>query len=152
MNHVLIAFLSLALLLDVHAADTPLSDPAVGTVDATGKLVVHVFDGNRAHLSTDYGVVMCHSADGWVRFTIADKAKNSVREFTNYDSYLTALSDLPKGGTLTIYDRCLMPKFYDFYPMHEELYQKFSRDCRKRGLRLAKEPKITCTCTAVEPK
>ena len=49
-------------------------------MDATGKLVVHVFDNRRAHLSADYGVVMCHSADGWVLFTIADKAKNSVGE------------------------------------------------------------------------
>jgi hypothetical protein len=145
-NHALTAFFVLALLLTMYAADRPLSDPAVGTVDTTGKLVIHVFYGNRAHLSTDYGVVMCRSADNWVLFTIADKAKNSVREFSNYDDYLAALSELPKGSTLTIYDRCLMPQFYDFYPMHHELYQKFSRDCHKRGLKLAKEPKITCTC------
>ena len=92
---------------------------------------------------------MFHAADGWVRFTIAEKFKNSVREFTNYDAYLDALAELPKGSTLTIYDRCLVPQLYDCYPVHQELYQKFSRDCRKRGLKLAKEPKITCTCTEV---
>src|SRR4051812_11211049 len=105
-------FLSFALYLDTSAADTPLSNAVVGTTDATGKLVIHVFNANTkspraVHLSTDYGVMMFRADDGWCRFVLADKPKNSVREFTNYNTYLAALSDLPKGSTLCIYDRCL---------------------------------------------
>lgn len=95
---------------------------------------------------------MFRASDGWCRFVLAAKRKNSVREFTNYNDFLGALSELPKGSTLTIYDRCLMPRFYDFYPVHEELYEKFSRDCRKRGIKIAKEPRITCTCEEAAPK
>lgn len=102
-NSVLLVLFSFALLLGARAADTPLSDPAVGTTDATGRLVIHVFDADtktphRTHLSTDYGILMFHAADGWVCFTIAHKSKNSVREFTNYDAYLDVLAELPKGS------------------------------------------------------
>jgi hypothetical protein len=133
-----------------------LSNPAVGTVDGRGKLVSHVFesesrDARPVHLSTDYGVMMFRAADGWSRFTLASKSTNSVREFTNYNAYLEALSALPKGSTLCIYDRCLVPTFYDFYPVHDELYRKFLRDCRKRGLNIAKEQKTTCTCKDAAP-
>ena len=91
--------------------------------------------------------MMFRADDGWCRFTLASKAANSVREFTNYDTYLEALSTLPKGSTLYIYDRCNVQTFYDFYPVHQELYRKFLRDCRERSLNVATEPKITCTCT-----
>jgi hypothetical protein len=131
-------------------ADGSLSDPAVGTVDATGKLVIHVFDPQskrpaRVHLSTEYGVLLFRNNNG-VRFAIAEQAGNSVREFDIYEDYLKALATLPKGSTLTVYDRCTVPLFYDFYPLHQEMYQKFTRDCRKRGLKVAKEEKIICTC------
>jgi hypothetical protein len=70
------------------AGDTPLSHPAVGTTDHDGRLIVHVFESEDrvpiyTHLSTDYGVLMFRATDGWCRFTLADRAKNSVREFTN---------------------------------------------------------------------
>jgi len=151
----LLALLSFALAFTSSATDK-LSNSAVGTTDATGKLIIHVFESEShdslpVHLSTDYGVMMFRGDDGWCRFTLASKATKSVREFTNYDAYLGALTELPKGSTLCIYDRCLVPTFYDFYPVHTALYQKFLRDCRKRGLNVAKEPKITCTCAAVEP-
>ena len=157
MKALLLAFLCFALVLNSSAADKPLSNPAIGTTDATGKLVIHVFNADSklpqaVHLSTDFGVMMFRADDGWCRFTLAAKTTNSVREFTNYNDYLNALSELPKGSTLTIYDRCLMPLFYDFYPVHAELYQKFTRECRKRGLNIAKEPRITCTCESAESK
>jgi hypothetical protein len=147
------ALLACALLIESRAAETPLSHPDVGTTDGSGSLVIHVFNADSkepvsVRLKTDYGVMMFRTNDGWVRFVLANKAKNSVREFTNYNAYLAALSELPKGSTLCIYDRCLMPTFYDFYPVHEELYAKFSRECRERGLKIAREPKIVCTCPA----
>lgn len=96
--------------------------------------------------------MMFRALDGWCRFVLANKSTESVREFTSYDEYLEALSEIPKGSTLNIYDRCQMPRFYDFYPVHQELYRKFSRDCRKLGLKLAKEPQITCTCEDLKSK
>lgn len=142
--------------MPISSGGDKLSNPAVGTADNTGNLVIHVFESEShdalpVHLSSDYGVMMFRAGDGWSRFTLASRATRSVREFTDYDAYLEALSKLPKGSTLCIYDRCLVPRFYDFYPVHTELYQKFLRDCRKRGLNVAKEPRITCTCTAFEP-
>jgi hypothetical protein len=144
----IIALFLVALLLAARGAEPSQSDARVGTTDTDGRIIIHVFDGCPAHLSSDFGIVMCHAADGWVRFTLARKAQKSVREFSNYNNFLEALAELPKGSVLTIYDRCSVPLFYDFYPVHQELHQKFSRDCRKRGLKLAEDPRITCTCTA----
>lgn len=133
------------------AQEKPLSDPVIGTADAEGNLALHVFSPGAkrpdiARLTTDYGVVMCRAKDGWVLFVLGDRAKKSVREFSNYNEFLSALDELPKEATLTIYDRCLMPVFYDFYPVHAELRRKFEKACEKRSLKVAKEPKITCTC------
>ena len=134
-----------------HADEEKRSDPMVGTLNSEGIVILHVFDdghgGKRnATLTTDYGIVMCRRPDGWVLFALGDRAKRSVQEFSNYDKYIEAIAALPKGSTLTIYDRCLMPRFYDFYPVHYELYKKFKKDCNKKGLKIAADPRITCTC------
>ena len=135
-----------------YAEEQKSSDPIIGTADASGNLAIHVFspgakNPNVARLTTDYGIVMCHSKDGWVLFVLADKAKKTVKEFTNYTTFLAALDEVPPDSVMTIYDRCSVPQFYDFYPVHFELYKKFRRDCGERGLKIAKDPKITCTCT-----
>ena len=139
-----------------HADDQKKSDPLVGTVDAAGRVILHVFNAGEgrkrpAGLATDYGIVMCRHAD-WVLFALGDRKKKSVQEFTNYDDFLEAVEAIPKGSAITIYDRCLMPRFYDFYPVHAELYSKFKKDCKARGLTLAKDPRITCTCEEPPPR
>ncbi len=139
-----------------HADDQKKSDPLVGTVYATGLVILHVFNAGEgrkrpAGLTTDYGIVMCRHAD-WVLFALGDRKKKTVQEFTNYDEFLEAIEAIPKGSTITIYDRCLMPRFYDFYPVHAELYSKFKKDCKARGLTLAKDPRITCTCEEPPPR
>ena len=139
-----------------RAEDPKKSDPLVGTQDAAGRVIIHVFDagegGKRpAALTSEFGVVMCRHAN-WVLFALGDRAKKSVREFTNYDRFIEALEAIPKGSTITIYDRCLMPTFYDFYPVHGELYDKFEKDCKDRGLKLAEDSKITCTCPDAAPE
>lgn len=150
MRHVIAS--ALILFGAVGVAEEPkLSDPVIGTADASGRLALHVFSPGAANpaiarLSTDYGVVMCRRQDGWVLFALGEREKKSVREFSNYDAFLGALDEVPKGSTITIYDRCLMPTFYDFYPVHSELWKKFRKNCEQRGLKLAEEPKITCTC------
>ena len=149
-----ITFLILSLF--AVAKERKLSDPLVGTVDQIGRVILHVYDagegGKRpAPLTSDFGVVMCRF-DGWVLFALGDRARKSVQEFTNYDRFLEALDTVPKGSTITIYDRCLMPQFYDFYPVHVELYDKFAAECKERGLTLAKDPNITCTCKDYEPE
>jgi hypothetical protein len=157
MNNRLIAIVWCLLTICGHADDQKKSDPLVGTVDANGRVIVHVFNAGEgrkrpAALATDYGIVMCRHAD-WVLFALGDRAKQSVQEFMNYDDFLEALKAIPKKSTITIYDRCLMPTFYDFYPVHEELYDKFKKDCKDRGLKVAGDSKITCTCpdAALEP-
>ncbi|MBL9142891.1 MAG: hypothetical protein JNM99_04335 [Verrucomicrobiaceae bacterium] len=153
-NHLIaIAWCLLAVL--ARADDQKKSDALVGTVDTSGRVILHVFDagegGKRpAALTSDFGIVMCRHAD-WVLFSLGDRAKKTVREFTSYDRFLEALETIPKGSTITIYDRCLMPTFYDFYPVHGELYDKFEKDCKDRGLKLAENPKITCTCPDAAP-
>lgn len=127
------------------------SHPSVGTKDATGQLVLHVFGANTesptvVHLSTEYGIMMCRRENGDCLFVIGDKAKNSVQEFSSYTNFLSALDDVTAGGVLTIYDRCTVPLFYDYYPVHSELYKKFRRECEKRGLKFAKNDEIVCTC------
>lgn len=156
MNNRLIAIVWGLLTICGHAADQKKSDPLVGTVDANGRVIVHVFNAGEgrkrpAALTTGYGIVMCRHAD-WVLFALGDRAKKSVQEFTNYDDFLEALKAIPKKSTITIYDRCLMPRFYDFYPVHEELYSKFKKDCKAMGLVLAKDPRITCTCEEPPPR
>lgn len=151
LKSLLVGTFAIALVFTGGAADPPVSDCSVGTTDATGALIIHVFGADskrpaRVHLSTPYGIMMFRAAGGGARFTFADQAKKSVREFDDYDDLLSALAQLPKGSTLTIYDRCTVPLFYDFYPVHQELSDKFSRDCRKRGLKVSNENKLTCTC------
>jgi hypothetical protein len=128
-----------------------LSDPIIGTADASGNLALHVFspgakNPNVARLTTDYGVLMCRGKDGWALFVLGDKAKKTVREFSNYERFIEAQGELPPDSVITIYDRCLMPRFYEFYPVHYELFKKFRRDCGEKGLIIAKDPKLTCTC------
>lgn len=145
------AIFALCLLPRINGAQVEPSDPLLGTRDSSGNLIIHVYTAEGADpisvpLETDYGVMLFHTRDGWVRFLLADRRKASVREFTNYADYLAALSELPRASVLHIYDRCTVPMFYDFYPVHQELYQKFRADCRKRSLKIAADPKITCTC------
>lgn len=140
----------------VHADDQKKSDPLVGTLDASGQVILHVFDAGEgskrpAALASDYGIVMCRHAD-WVLFALGDRAKKTVQEFTNYEEFMDALKAIPKGSIITIYDRCLMPTFYDFYPVHEELYNKFKKACKGMGLKVAEDSKITCTCEEVAPE
>jgi hypothetical protein len=135
----------------VLAEDEKLSDPIIGTADTSGNLALHVFGSgarnpNIARLTTDYGIVMCHRKDGGALFVLGDRARKTVREFSNYERFVDALGELPPDSVITIYDRCLMPGFYDFYPVHFELYKKFKKDCAEKGLKIAKEPKLTCTC------
>lgn len=150
-------FLPLLLLGMMAGADDEAkkSHPLVGTVDARGNLILHVFSAAKgedrpAALVTDYGVVLCRSRD-WVLFVLADRAKQRVFEFTNYGDFEKALAALPKGSEITVYDRCLLPEFYDFYPVHKELGRKFRRACGQRGLMVADDNRITCTCTAAGP-
>ncbi len=131
------------------------SHPLVGTVDARGNLILHVFsaakgDDRPAALVSDYGVVLCRSRD-WVLFVLADRARQRVVEFTTYGDFEKALAGLPKGSEVTVYDRCLLPEFYDFYPVHEELGQKFRRTCAQRELKVAEDNRTICTCTAAGP-
>lgn len=131
------------------------SHPLVGTRDARGNLILHVFGAAKgeerpAALVSDYGIVLCRSRD-WVLFVLADRAKQRVHEFTSYRDFEEALAALPKGSEITIYDRCLLPEFYDFYPVHEELGEKFRRACAERGLKVAEDARTTCTCTAAAP-
>ncbi len=134
-----------------YAEVKKVTEPVVGTADDSGNLVLHVFsqgakNPNVAHLTTDYGVVMHRSRDRGALFVLGDRAQKSVREFGSYADFVIALGELPPRSVVTIYDRCQMPRFFDFYPVHEELYFKFERDCAAKGVRIADEPKITCTC------
>src|ERR1043165_5112562 len=145
------AVLAVFLLPRIDGAQVALSDPLVGTTDNSGKLIIHVYTAEGADpipvpLETEYGVMMFHGRNGSARFLLANRQRASVREFTNYNEFLAALSEEPKASVLHIYDRCTVPQFYDFYPVHEELYEKFRTDCRKRSLKIAPSPKITCTC------
>lgn len=52
-----------------------LSDPIIGTADASENLALHVFspspkNPNVARLTTDYGVLMCRGEDGWALFVL----------------------------------------------------------------------------------
>jgi hypothetical protein len=150
-------FLPLLLLCPMAEADDEAkkSHPLVGTADARGNLILHVFSAGMgedrpAALVSDYGVVLCRSRD-WVLFVMADRARQRVLEFTTYGDFEKALASLPKGSEITVYDRCLLPEFYDFYPVHEELGQKFRRTCTQRGLKVAEDTRTTCTCTATAP-
>ena len=146
------AIVAVSLLPRINEAQVALSDPLVGTTDSSGKLIIHVYTAEGADpipvpLETNYGVMMFRGRDGSARFLLADRRKASVREFTNYNHFLAALSEVPRASVLHIYDRCTVGKFYDFYPVHEELYEKLRAECRKRSLRIAPDTKITCTCT-----
>src|SRR5262245_18402038 len=93
---VLAALFGIAFLFIGGAADKPPPDHSVGTTDATtGELIIHVFGPDckrpsRVRLSTPYGIMMFRAADGKARFTLADRAKKSVREFDSYDDFLKA--------------------------------------------------------------
>ena len=142
--------LALVVLSETCVAQSPASDPRIGTTDPSGRLILHVFTFEGAEpilvpLTSDYGIMMFRATDG-ARFTLADRRSGSVHEFTNYDHFLKALSALPTGSTLHIYDRCTVPLFMDFYPVQKELYQKFRADTRERSLKISTESKMTCTC------
>lgn len=157
-NKILILGLLVTLALALLAAglvwrpeERPVPDPVVGSVDGSGNLVLHVFSPGAkipdvACLMTDYGVVLYQSREHGAIFVLGDRAKKSVREFGSYAEFVEALGELPPKSVVTIYDRCTVPRFYDFYPVHEELFFKFERDCTAKGVRIANMPKITCTC------
>lgn len=135
----------------LNGAPVAPSDPLVGTTDNSGKVIIHVYTADGADpisvpLDTDYGVMLFRARAGSARFLLAERPNSSAREFTNYADFLAALSKLPRASVLHIYDRCLVPRFSDFYPVHQELYEKFRADCRKRSLKIAPNSKITCTC------
>ena len=131
-----------------HANPEPPSDPLVGTADASGRIILHMFTGPNgkkipAPLVTDYGIVMCRRANGTALFVLGDKARQSVTEYSNYELFINALTALPSGSVLTIYDRGQLPVFYDFYPVHKELYNKLERAIAKQGIRISEVRKLT---------
>jgi hypothetical protein len=150
LKNVAISLLSI-LLISCHAhSPKNEADPKVG-LDASGSLVMHVFGSGSQNarpvvLRTDYGVMMHRGIDGCGRFILATKASSMVREFTNYDEFIETMSELPKGSVIDIYDRCTVPVFYDFYPVHHELLVKFENDCHKHGLTITAQPIVTCDC------
>lgn len=127
------------------------ADPAIGSADESGNMVLHVFcpgekDPCVARLVTDYGVVICRDNQRGALFVLGDRARKTVREFGSYPDFAQALGELPPGSVVAIYDRCTVPRFYDFYPVHVELYKKFSRHCAAKEVKIADLPQITCTC------
>lgn len=135
---------------NTRAADKP-SDSLVGTTDKEGRLIFHVYKGGTMEkfpqaLTTDYGVGMYRRTNGEPLFVLGNRVAKSVKEFSNYDDFLRALAKLPKGSTVSIYQRCTVHAFYDFYPVEVELYKKFEKESRKMGLKIAEDPVITCTC------
>lgn len=137
-----------------HSKKKVVEDPFIGSADASGDLVLHVFspgakDPNVALLTTAYGVVLYHSRERGAMFVLGDRARNAVREFSYYPDFVKALGELPSDSVLTIYDRCTVPPFFDFYPLEEEMYEKLKRDCTRRRLKLGDMPKITCTCSSM---
>ena len=138
-----------------RSAEKQVAEPVVGSVDGAGDLVLHVFTPgeripNVASLTTDYGVVLYRSEEHGAMFVLGDRARKSVREFGYYPDFVKALGELPPRSVVTIYDRCTVPRFYDFYPVHEEMHFKLARDCAAKKLRIASIPKITCTCGGVQ--
>lgn len=128
-------------------------DPAVGSADESGDVVLHVFcpgekDPCVARLTTDYGVVIYRDSKRGAQFALGDRAGRTVREFGYYPDFVKALGELPRGSAVTVYDRCTVPHFYDFYPVNEEMCEKFSRDCAAKGLKIAGQ-NLTCTCAGV---
>lgn len=130
-------------------------DPVIGSADESGNLALHVFcPGEKepcvARLTTDYGVVMYRDNQRGALFVLGDRARKTVREFGYYPDFVKALGELPPGSAVTLYDRCTVPHFYDFYPVNEEMYEKFSGDCAAQGVRIADGQKLTCTCGGVQ--
>jgi len=97
-------------------------------------------------LRTPFGVMMVRDEHGAAHFILGKHSDKSRQDFTSYEDFLEALGALPKKSVITIHDRCLMPQFYDFYPVHEELLEKFEKDCKKMGLKVTEYPVIFCTC------
>jgi len=123
--------------------------PRVGEKDAQGRLVFHIYEGSNpkvVSLESDIGIMMFRRG-GWPVFLLADRRAGKVTEFTSYETFLESLSELPEKSKITIYDRCTVPLFYDFYPVHFKLREKFSEFCKSKGLILVEDPQITCTCT-----
>jgi hypothetical protein len=72
--------------------ERPVPDPVVGSADASGNLVLHVFspgakDPNVASLTTAYGVVLYHSREKGALFVLGDRAR---KPFANSATILTS--------------------------------------------------------------
>ncbi len=118
-----------------------------GSKDENGNLVIYCFDSaSPAVLTTDYGVVMYRDDKCMPKFILADRKAGSSKTFESYDEFTDVLGTLSKGSLLHVYDRCTVPHFYDFYPLHEELMEKFLKDARRVHVKVSKEPVIICTC------
>lgn len=145
------AFLIL-LLITACSKPQKAMEPAVkvGDTDSQGRLIIYVYKGTSpasipVPLRSDYGVMM-YRKGGEPHFLLAERKSKKLLDRTDYNAFLDDLQKLPSGTEISIYDRCTVPHFYDFYPVHRELAEKFAAFCEKHHLKIDEESKITCTC------
>lgn len=122
--------------------------------DEKGRPIIYSFGKTPVIMVSDYGVMVerCEQDKDEICFYLASRNPESVHSFSRWrwDEFLEAIGQLPKGSKLKIYQKCLLPSFYEFYPVHEQFAETLATECRNRGIVLLygnKEmPNLTCTC------
>ena len=121
-------------------------------VDSRNAVVLHIYKVKHKDLEipvllkTPYGVMVLRDEEGTAHFILGNQSDRSRQDFTYYENFLEALRTLPKGSVVTLYDKCTVSHFTDFHPMEWEFEKKLQKDCKKAGMRIAKDPVITCNC------
>jgi hypothetical protein len=97
-------------------------------------------------LLREYGIMIFNIGDETnpiARYELSKQSEKKILVFENYEDLLLALSELPKGSKIDIYDKCTVPIYYGLKDFSEK---KLVEYCKQHGLDISKHRNITCTC------
>lgn len=131
----------------VFGAEIESLECTAGQQNEQGNLIIHCFYGTiPVLLTTDCGFLVSRNQYGTPQFVLARRDLKQVQTFESWDDLLDTVRALPKRSTIHIYDRCTVPPFYSFYPLHQEFLAKVKKDFRRAGVLVAEPHIMTCTC------
>jgi hypothetical protein len=120
-----------------------------------GGLIIHVLEGPRGlrfpvRVYDDYGFMVHNVGDEnhpQARFELALNQQSRVETYSTMQEFQKALSALPKGSTLYLYDKCAASTAWGLDIA--KLIDDINSFCAGRGITVTNAEFATCTCVLV---
>ena len=112
-----------------------------------------IIPGADVFLQDDYAVMLINDGDSdkpVPRYILAIRSSRTLIDTRDFKIFQTALTQIPKGKLVFIYDSCTVPRSYGLTDAQDAAFYKAIQDA---GLRTPGEDgplRMTCYCKALE--